>query len=84
MTIPATTDARAGVPSSRSTLGTVTTLSNSLRMLFSRAGSHPPGTTERLDSDAFSPNTAAGSCPECHGLDKIYRVTEESLVRIRR
>jgi len=26
-------------------------------MSFSRAGTYPPGTTERLDSDAFSPNT---------------------------
>src|ERR1700710_2671435 len=32
---------RRGASSSRSTLGTVTTLSNSLRMLFSRAGSYP-------------------------------------------
>ncbi|TQN43539.1 excinuclease ABC subunit A [Blastococcus colisei] len=69
-----------GAPSSRSTVGTVTTLSNSLRMLFSRAGTYPPGTTQRLDSDAFSPNTAAGACPECHGLGTIYEVTEETLV----
>jgi excinuclease UvrABC ATPase subunit len=34
---------RRGAPSSRSTVGTLTTLSNSLRMLFSRAGSYPPG-----------------------------------------
>ncbi len=63
----------------RSSVGTVTTLSNSLRMLFSRAGDYPPG-AERLDSDAFSPNTAAGACPECHGLGRIHRTTEKSLV----
>jgi excinuclease ABC subunit A len=68
-----------GTPSSRSTVGTVTTLSNSLRMLFSRAGSYPPG-SERLDSDAFSPNTAAGACPECSGLGRVHLVTEDSLV----
>ncbi len=34
---------RRGAPSSRSTVGTVTTLSNSLRMLFSRAGTYPAG-----------------------------------------
>jgi excinuclease ABC subunit A len=68
-----------GTPSSRSTVGTVTTLSNSLRMLFSRAGSYPPG-AERLDSDAFSPNTAAGACPECSGLGRVHLVTEDSLV----
>ena len=68
-----------GVPSSRSTVGTVTTLSNSLRMLFSRAGSYPPG-APRLDSDAFSPNTTAGACPECAGLGRVHTVTEDSLV----
>lgn len=48
-------------------------------MLFSRAGAYPEG-AERLDSDAFSPNTAAGACPECHGLGRIHRTTEELLV----
>ncbi|MEV5277049.1 excinuclease ABC subunit UvrA [Streptomyces sp. NPDC051993] len=70
---------RRSAPSARSSVGTVTTLSNSLRMLFSRAGSYPPG-AERLDSDAFSPNTAAGACPECHGLGRIHRTSEELLV----
>ncbi|MGW2282086.1 ABC transporter [Streptomyces sp. NPDC001770] len=63
----------------RSSVGTVTTLSNSLRMLFSRAGEYPEG-AERLDSDSFSPNTAAGACPECHGLGRIHRTSEELLV----
>ena len=40
---------RRGAPSSRSTVGTVTTLSNLLRMLFSRAGDYPRGATEHLD-----------------------------------
>lgn len=70
---------RRSSPTSRSSVGTVTTLSNSLRMLFSRAGSHPPG-APRLDSDAFSPNTAAGACPECHGLGRIHRTGEDLLV----
>ncbi|MEO9139672.1 MAG: excinuclease ABC subunit UvrA [Jatrophihabitans sp.] len=68
-----------GVPNSRSTLGTVTTLSNLLRMLLSRAGDYPPGTS-RLDSDAFSPNTPAGACPNCHGLGRVHEVSESSLV----
>lgn len=71
---------RRGSATSRSTVGTVTTLSNLLRMLFSRAGTYPPGAKERLDSDAFSPNTAVGACPECHGLGRIHRMTEETLV----
>ncbi|MCX5239946.1 excinuclease ABC subunit UvrA [Streptomyces prunicolor] len=70
---------RRSTPTSRSSVGTVTNLSNSLRMLFSRAGDYPPG-AEHLDSDAFSPNTAAGACPECHGLGRVHRTTEASLV----
>ncbi|MFJ2812705.1 ATP-binding cassette domain-containing protein [Streptomyces sp. NPDC087294] len=70
---------RRSAPTSRSSVGTVTNLSNSLRMLFSRAGHYPPGAA-RLDSDAFSPNTAAGACPECHGLGQVHRTTEELLV----
>ncbi|WP_333774610.1 excinuclease ABC subunit UvrA [Streptomyces sp. IBSBF 3136] len=70
---------RRSTPTSRSSVGTVTNLSNSLRMLFSRAGEYPPG-AERLDSDAFSPNTAAGACPECHGLGQVHGTTEELLV----
>ncbi|MFE3663166.1 excinuclease ABC subunit UvrA [Streptomyces sp. NPDC059164] len=70
---------RRSTPGARSSVGTVTTLSNSLRMLFSRAGHYPPG-AERLDSDAFSPNTAAGACPECHGLGRVHRTDEGLLV----
>ncbi|MEU7554860.1 excinuclease ABC subunit UvrA [Streptomyces sp. NPDC044571] len=70
---------RRSSPGSRSSVGTVTLLSNSLRMLYSRAGTYPPG-AERLDSDAFSPNTAAGACPSCHGLGRIHRTSEELLV----
>ncbi|MFD7430688.1 ABC transporter [Streptomyces sp. NPDC059818] len=70
---------RRSAPGARSSVGTVTTLSNSLRMLFSRAGTYPAG-AERLDSDAFSPNTAAGACPRCHGLGRVHRTSEELLV----
>ncbi|MFJ3876432.1 ABC transporter [Streptomyces sp. NPDC090077] len=70
---------RRSAPGSRSSVGTVTMLSNSLRMLYSRAGTYPPG-AERLDSDAFSPNTAAGACPSCHGLGRVHRTSEELLV----
>lgn len=71
---------RRGTPSSRSTVGTLTTLSNSLRMLYSRAGSYPDGAA-RLESDSFSPNTVAGACPRCHGLGIAHEVTESSAVR---
>ena len=65
--------------SSRSSVGTVTTLSNSLRMLFSRMGRYPEG-AERLDSDAFSANTPAGACPHCHGVGVTFLVSESSVV----
>src|SRR4051794_14687148 len=68
-----------GAPQSRSTVGTLTGLSNSLRMLFSRAGTYPAGAA-RLDSDAFSPNTPTGACATCHGLGRVHEATEASLV----
>lgn len=71
---------RRGTPSSRSTVGTLTTLSNSMRMLYSRAGTYPPDAAGRLESDSFSPNTAMGACPECHGLGSAHTVSESSLV----
>jgi excinuclease ABC subunit A len=70
---------RRGAPSSRSTVGTITTLSNLLRMLYSRAGTYPRGAT-RLEAEAFSPNTVAGACRRCSGLGVVHDVTEELLV----
>ncbi|MDQ2677449.1 MAG: excinuclease ABC subunit UvrA, partial [Actinomycetota bacterium] len=58
----------------------LTTLSNSLRMLLSRAGTYPASVDEVLDSDWFSPNTAVGACRTCHGLGTAHEVTEDSLV----
>ena len=68
-----------GTPTTRSSVGSVTTLSNLLRMLYSRAGVYPPG-QEHLEAEAFSPNTPAGACPRCHGLGGVYEVTEQSMV----
>src|SRR5690349_20570902 len=70
---------RRGAPTSRSSVGTITTLSNLLRMLYSRAGDYPAG-GGRLAAEAFSPNTVAGACPRCHGLGVVHDVTEELLV----
>ena len=70
---------RRGAPSSRSSVGTITELSNLLRMLYSRAGSYPAGVS-RLPAEAFSANTAAGSCPECHGLGVVHDVAEDLMV----
>jgi excinuclease UvrABC ATPase subunit len=68
-----------GTPTTRSSVGSVTTLSNLLRMMYSRAGDYPRGHAH-LNADAFSPNTPAGACPQCHGLGRVYDVTERSLV----
>jgi excinuclease ABC subunit A len=68
-----------GSPTTRSSVGSVTTVSNSLRLLYSRAGNYPPH-QPHLEAEAFSPNTPAGACPQCHGLGRIYEVTERSLV----
>src|SRR5207237_4997988 len=48
-----------GTPTTRSSVGSVTTLSNLLRMLYSRAGTYPPH-QEHLDAQAFSPTTPTG------------------------
>jgi len=68
-----------GSPTTRSSVGSVTTLSNLLRMLYSRAGDYPKG-QPLLYAESFSTNTTEGACPKCHGLGRIYDVTEESMV----
>lgn len=68
-----------GAPTPRSSVGSVTTLSNLLRMLYSRAGHYPPN-QPLLYAESFSSNTAEGACPQCHGLGRIYTVTEHSMV----
>jgi excinuclease ABC subunit A len=68
-----------GATSSRSSVGSVTTLSNLLRMLYSRVGNYPRG-QPMLYAEDFSPNTPQGACPKCHGLGHVYDVTEASMV----
>jgi excinuclease ABC subunit A len=68
-----------GTASTRSSVGSVTTLSNLLRMLYSRAGTYPPR-QPMLFAEDFSPNTPQGACPTCHGLGHVYDVTENSMV----
>ena len=68
-----------GSPTTRSSVGSVTTLSNLLRMLYSRAGDYPPR-QPLLYAESFSPNTPEGACPTCHGLGSVYEVTEASMV----
>jgi excinuclease ABC subunit A len=68
-----------GTPTTRSSVGSVTTLSNLLRMLYSRAGEYPVDQA-MLHAEDFSPNTPQGACPTCHGLGRIYDATEASMV----
>lgn len=68
-----------GTPSTRSSVGSVTTLSNLLRMLYSRSGTYPKNQS-LIYAEGFSPNTPEGACPTCHGLGRIYDATEKSMV----
>ena len=68
-----------GTPSARSSVGSVTTLSSLIRMLYSRAGSYPQGQA-MLYAEDFSPNLPQGACPQCHGLGRVYEVTEALMV----
>lgn len=66
-------------PNARSSVGSVTTLSNLVRMLYSRAGEYPHN-QPMLFAEDFSPNTVEGACPACHGLGRVYDATEETMV----
>ncbi|WP_152351478.1 excinuclease ABC subunit UvrA [Brachybacterium subflavum] len=72
----------------RSSVATLTTLSNAIRLLYSRAGEHPSDVLEhghpahggRLLAEAFSPNTTEGMCPTCRGAGVLHEPTERSMV----
>ena len=68
-----------GTPSARSSVGSVTTLSSLVRLMYSRAGTYPPG-QPMLYAEDFSPNTPQGACPSCGGLGRVYQATEASMV----
>src|SRR5689334_17866257 len=74
-----------GGGSARSSVGSVTTLSSLVRMLYSRAG-HYPADQPMLFAEDFSPNTVQGACPTCHGIGRVYEVprSEERRVGKRR
>ena len=64
------TSTAARLPTTHSSVGSVTTLSNLLRMLYSRAGDYPPK-APILHAENFSPKRPEGACPECHGRGRI-------------
>ncbi|MFD6813698.1 excinuclease ABC subunit UvrA [Enteractinococcus coprophilus] len=79
---------RTSAGGARSDVGTVSALSNSLRLLFSRSGDHPDDILDRthgiaggrLTAGHFSPYTTEGMCPDCQGVGKQYEPTEELMV----
>lgn len=68
-----------GGRSARSSVGSITTVSSLVRMLYSRAGQYPEGQSMLLAED-FSTNTVEGACPECHGIGRVYEVPEDKMV----
>jgi len=68
-----------GASNARSSVGSVTTLSSLVRMMYSRAGAYPAG-QPMLYAEDFSPNTPQGACGTCHGLGHVYEVTEALMV----
>ena len=70
---------RAAPPTTRSSVGSVTTLSNLLRMLYSRAGHYPRGSRCLVRRGVLAQH-AEGACPTCHGLGRVYDATERSMV----
>nr|WP_315591791.1 excinuclease ABC subunit UvrA [uncultured Cupriavidus sp.] len=68
-----------GAANARSSVGSVTTLSSLVRMMYSRAGAYPTNQA-MLYAEDFSPNTPQGACPTCHGLGHVYEVTEATMV----
>ncbi|MFH8283820.1 excinuclease ABC subunit UvrA [Streptomyces antibioticus] len=68
-----------GGRSARSSVGSLTTLSSLVRMLYSRAGDYPDD-QPMLYAEDFSANTVEGACPQCHGIGRVYEVTEQKMV----
>lgn len=68
-----------GASNARSSVGSLTTLSSLVRMMYSRAGAYPAN-QPMLYAEDFSPNTPQGACASCHGLGRVYEVTEATMV----
>ncbi|WP_321889072.1 excinuclease ABC subunit UvrA [Paraburkholderia bannensis] len=68
-----------GASNARSSVGSVTTLSSLVRMMYSRAGAYPAN-QPMLYAEDFSPNTPQGACATCHGMGRVYEVTEATMV----
>jgi len=69
---------RAGAQE-RSTVGSLTRIAVTLRLLFSRAGLRP-AEVPFLPAEAFSPNNPQGACPACQGMGMVHEVKADALV----
>lgn len=69
---------RAGAQE-RSTVGSLTRIAVTLRLLLSRAGQRPDG-VGFVPAEAFSPNNPQGACPACQGIGMVHEVKAEALV----
>lgn len=69
---------RAGAQE-RSTVGSLTRIAVTLRLLFSRAGLRPAD-VPFLPAEAFSPNNPQGACPACQGMGMVHEVKADALV----
>ena len=70
---------RRGTSTTRSSLGSMTMLSNLLWMLYSWAGTYPRG-AHMSAADFFFADAVEGACSACHGIGRVYDVTQTSLL----
>ncbi|KMQ88064.1 excinuclease abc subunit a [Lasius niger] len=63
----------------RSSVGSLTRISTTLRLLFSRSGKYPED-VPFMTAEAFSPNNPQGACPTCLGLGHVHEIKPEMLV----
>jgi excinuclease ABC subunit A len=73
-------DQGSAVNNPRSTVGTISGIHDSFRLLFARCGSLPEGEDFKLSRSLFSFNTADGACTHCKGLGVEDRIDPELLV----
>ncbi|GAA1851454.1 AAA family ATPase [Brevibacterium marinum] len=66
-------------PPENSSVGTLSQVSDLLRVLFSRFGDYPAN-QGRLLASAFSPNTVEGACPTCAAKGSIHDIDLEAAV----
>lgn len=81
LTPPVAVSGAASAASPRSTVGTMTEIHDYYRLLYSRAGTAPPGSGGRpLTASMFSFNHEQGACPACKGLGTVTVADPERLI----